>query len=114
MKRRIVRVVSTRLADVQVGDVINRVDDNNGWFLVASVTRLFDGRLQASDHTQLVAVSGADVDLVALQFVSEIDVPEQPVLDLPTGDADDEEEEGDEAGADASAAVPSALSGPQS
>ncbi len=89
MKRRIVRVVQCRMADVEVGDVVNRADDLNGWFVVASVTRLFNGKLQAADHTALQSVSGEDVDMVCVQFVSEIEVPDQPEIAMPAADQDD-------------------------
>ncbi len=88
MKRQIVRVVQCRMSDVRVGDVINRSDDLGGWFVVASVSRLFSGQLQASDSTSLLAVSGSDVDMVCVQFVSDIEVPEQPTVEMPTDEAD--------------------------
>ncbi len=87
MRRRVVRVAQSRMVDIQIGDVVNRADLLGGWFVVASVSRLFNGQLQAADSTALQTVSGHDVDMVCIQFVSEIDVPEQPQVEVQAAEA---------------------------
>lgn len=91
------------MSDIQVGDVVNRADMLGGWFVVASVSRLFNGQLQAADSTALQTVSGHDVDMVCVQFVSEVEVPEQPEVEVQGAEASIDPEDhaagGDDPGA---------------
>ena len=77
-KRRLIKVVKIRLADAKVGDVVNRDGDSEeGWFAVASLDRLFNGSLQVAAITSYITITGGDFDTIALQVVTEVDLPEQ-------------------------------------
>lgn len=69
-KRRRVEVVQIRAEDVQVGDVVNRAgNQRDGWFEVAAIEALADGRLNISDASYHQSVMTAPLDLVWLQIV---------------------------------------------
>lgn len=77
-KRRLVKVVKIRLADAHVGDVVNRdATSDEGWFQVAALDTLFNGSLQVSDETTYITITGGDFDTIALQIVTEVDLPTQ-------------------------------------
>ena len=77
-KRRLVKVVKIRLADALVGDVVNRdASSDEGWFQVAALDTLFNGSLQVSDETTYITITGGDFDTIALQVVTEVDLPTQ-------------------------------------
>jgi hypothetical protein len=69
-KRRQVEVVQIRAEDVQVGDVVNRAgNQREGWFEVAAVESLPDGRLNIADAKYQQSVMTAPLDLLWLQIV---------------------------------------------
>lgn len=77
-KRRLVKVIKIRLADAQVGDVVNRyADSDEGWFQVASFEELFNGSLQVADETTYITITGGYYDTIALQVVTEVELPPQ-------------------------------------
>ncbi len=110
-----------RISDVQVGDVVNKYPEaESGWFVVAQISRLFDGKLQVSDFAQDQAVSGHDFDMIGVQFVAQVSVDEQPPIDpelLEIVDpsmqnrAEDKEEETEGEEASGELARPAALGG---
>lgn len=78
-KRRLVKVIKIRLADAQVGDVVNRdASSNEGWFEVAALDTLFNGSLQVADETTYITITGGIFDIIAIQVVTEVDLPSQP------------------------------------
>ncbi len=80
-ERQFAKVARMRLLDVQVGDVVNKFPDSEaGWFVVAQITRLFNGELQVADFGQDKAVSGSDYDMVGVQFVGAVKVEPQPEI----------------------------------
>lgn len=124
-QRQFAKVARMRISDVEIGDVVNKYPESeSGWFVVAQINRLFDGKLQVSDFALDQAVSGEDFDMIGVQFVSMVTVEEQPELDPallvivdPTmqnsnrsTDTKDEPEEVD-AAEDEALAVPAALGG---
>jgi hypothetical protein len=77
-KRRLIKVVKIRLADAQVGDVVNRDPTaQEGWFEVASLDTLFNGSLQVADETTYITITGGTFDTIAVQVVAEVDLPTQ-------------------------------------
>jgi hypothetical protein len=77
-KRRLIKVVKIRLADALVGDVVNRdATSQEGWFEVASLDTLFNGSLQVADETTYITITGGTFDTIALQVVTEVDLPTQ-------------------------------------
>ena len=82
-KRRLIKVVKIRLADAQIGDVVNRdASSDEGWFEVAALDTLFNGSLQVSDETTYITITGGDFDTIAVQIVTEVDLPTQTRPDL--------------------------------
>lgn len=73
MIRRSVKVIKSRLEDIQVGDVVNRNPDAElGWYTVATISTLFNGHIQLADETEQLTVSGDNMDMVGLQLVEEV------------------------------------------
>jgi len=67
--------VHVRICDVQPGDVINRNDANmDGWFAVADVETLHDGRIALADERHQNTITGTSLDLVGLQLVRQLNV----------------------------------------
>lgn len=67
------KVIKSRLEDVEVGDVVNRQPDaESGWFTVAGITTLFNGHLQLADESEQLTVSGDHKDMVGLQLVEHV------------------------------------------
>ena len=67
------KVIKSRLEDIEVGDVVNRAPDAEmGWFVVDAISILFNGHIQLADVTEQLTVSGNHQDMVGLQLVEEI------------------------------------------
>lgn len=78
-KRRLIKVVKIRLADAEIGDVVNRdASSDEGWFEVAAQETLFNGQLQVSDETTYITITGGLFDTIAVQIVTEVELPTQP------------------------------------
>lgn len=78
MKRRSVKVIKSRLEDIEVGDVVNRSPDaESGWFEVVTISTLFNGNIQLADESEQLTVSGDHKDMVGLQLVEEIVLDER-------------------------------------
>jgi hypothetical protein len=78
VKRRAVKVIKSRLEDIEVGDVVNRSPEAElGWFTVDAITTLFNGHLQLADVTEQLTVSGDHKDMVGLQLVEEIELDDR-------------------------------------
>jgi hypothetical protein len=75
MQRPIVKVARMRIADVEMGDCVNRDPDATlGWFEVAHIRRLHDGTISVSNESQRSTLSGADVDIVGVQVRSLVEL----------------------------------------
>ncbi len=86
MKRPLVKDATLRMKDVAVGDVVSRTPgEREGWFQVAEITRMFNGKIQVADKDADLAVSGHDFDLIGVQVITELNLPPEPILD-PGGD----------------------------
>lgn len=84
VKRRSVKVIKSRLEDIEVGDVVNRQPDAEmGWFVVNEISTLFNGHLQLADETEQVTVSGSHKDMVGLQLVREVELDDRGLLAAP-------------------------------
>ncbi len=121
-QRQFAKIARMRISDVQVGDVVNKYPDaESGWFVVAQINRLFDGKLQVSDFALDQAVSGMDFDMIGVQFISSVPVEDQPELDpkwleivdpsMMKGDKPKDSEGEEEAEEEEQLAVPAALGG---
>ncbi len=81
MKRRSVKVIKSRLEDIEVGDVVNRFPDAElGWFTVDEISTLHNGNIQLADVTVQLTVSGLNEDLVGVQLIEEIQLDEHGVV----------------------------------
>lgn len=81
VKRRSVKVIKSRLEDIEVGDVVNRTPDaESGWFTVDAITTLFNGHLQLADVTEQLTVSGDHKDMVGLQLVEEVELDDRGLI----------------------------------
>lgn len=104
MKRPLVKDATMRMKDVREGDVVSRTPhDREGWFQVAVISRMFNDKIQVTDRSGELAVSGHDFDLIGIQIVTELPLPVEEVLD--EGEDDDVDETDPEAAARASEAT---------
>lgn len=75
MQRSIVKITRMRIADLEVGDCVNRdPDGTQGWFEIAAIRRLHDGTLTVSNESQRNTLSGSDVDIVGVQVLTSVEV----------------------------------------
>ena len=75
MRRRVVQVIQCRIGDIGVGDVVNRDPTAHlGWFEVANVSTLLDGRTQLTDASELHQATGGAHDIVGVQVLDEVAV----------------------------------------
>ena len=75
------KTIKTRLEDVEVGDVVNRLPDAEmGWFTVDDISTLFNGHLQLTDETEQLTVSGTHKDMVGLQLIEEVALDERGIV----------------------------------
>lgn len=108
-KRRFVKVALLRAKDCEVGDVVSGdADKQTGWIVVAKKSTLFTGLINLSDKDDSETVTAEPFDLVAVQFVSETEVPAQPGIEPEyiSSVAADTKEEAQEDGAEVAAASP--------
>ncbi len=90
-----------RMKDVAIGDVVSRTPhDREGWFQVGVISRMFDGKLQVTDAGGDLAVSGNDFDLIGVQVITELELPQEEIVDAAISgfggshDKDDRDDEG--------------------
>ncbi|NNE72921.1 MAG: hypothetical protein HKN26_04600 [Acidimicrobiales bacterium] len=96
MKRYIVQVARMRMADVVVGDIVNRnPDDVRSWFQVASVSLLHNGSMALADEASQNTATGKGFDIIGVQIAKAIDVPDRDPFALPELPVSDEPVEAD-------------------
>ncbi len=75
MQRTIIELVKMRLADLEVGDVVNRdPESGEGWFRVGEVRRLPSGEVNVSSANSRSTIMGDDFDIVAVQLPRVVEV----------------------------------------
>ncbi len=64
------------MQDVLPGDVVNRdPESTGGWFLVAIIETLFDGKTQFSNGNRRLTLSGEPTDICGVQVLKPMDIP---------------------------------------
>lgn len=68
MERKIVQIAKMRLADLRIGDVVNRDPDaTHGWFVVGEIRRMADEELNVTSESLHDSVVGGEFDIVGIQ-----------------------------------------------
>lgn len=74
MSRNIVQVARMRLVEVLPGDVVNRLPEaTDGWFEVAIIETLFNGKIQFSSADRAITLSGGPMDICGVQVLKAVD-----------------------------------------
>lgn len=113
MERNLVQVARIRAREVVLGDVVNRLaDEQKGWFAVGLVENLFDGTIAFSSSDRKMTFSTSPLDLVGVQTLKpmNIEVTESVEevagdgIDYPESDGENEDDSADAAAEQAAAA----------
>lgn len=68
-----VRLVQVRACDIEPGDIVNKFQQDHGWFEVDTNTRLHDGRMLISDSANKATITVEPLDLVWLQIAEHLE-----------------------------------------
>ena len=75
MQRTVVQSARMRIADLEVGDVVNgHPEEEFGWFEVQTIRQLPSGEIVANGRSSAQAVKGSPYDLIGVQFTKVVEV----------------------------------------
>lgn len=120
MERNLVQVARIRAREVVIGDVINRLaDEQKGWFVVGVVENLFDGTIAFSSSDRKLSFGTSPLDIVAVQTLKPINIEvteldeERAAEELAEEQASEAEAEAEEAAAEAAKPKPEPTADPE-
>lgn len=91
MERNLVQVARIRAREVVIGDVVNRLaDEQRGWFVVAEIDDLFDGSIAFSSADRKMSFGSAPLDIVAVQTLKPINIEVTELVEEPVAGEDGE------------------------
>ncbi len=92
MERNLVQVARIRAREVVIGDVVNRLaDEQKGWFAVGVIDNLFDGTIAFSSTDRKLSFGASPLDIVAVQTLKPINIEVTELDEERAAEARDEE-----------------------